>query len=1304
MKRLKLLFFLILFYLPFIVVSQIVVDATVDAETLIQDYLVGPGVTVSNVTTNGAPTERYGYFDGTATNMGINEGITLATKHIGIAHCGATGNGSGAGSEPDLSAVLGGFFPPQLYDVTVVEFDFATTGDFIEFTFVFASREYDSFVGSTYNDVFGFFLSGPGINGNFSNNAENISVLPNGDPVTINTVNAGQNAGFYVANGDNTGTNGPPFLCFGGYTTPITVSYDVQCGETYHLKIAIANVADGIRDSQVFFQRGSFSAEIIDATITDPGIFCHDDAAVQLQGLTPGGTWSGNGVSPTGMFDPLAAGVGTHTITHHVGTAPCDDTDEIDIVVTMCTDCIITNLDVVITPCTPSYDSYTVSGTVQFVDEPLTGTLIIEDTYSGESQVFNAPFTSPTTFSFEVPSSGEATTIHAYFSDDITCSLTIDYDAPFPDYAGTITATLNGQSTTEFLLCDGDEIVITSNGDYILPDGTNPGLNYGIYTCPPTLENDPDSDPCFSGYVFASHPDMTSTNEGGSSGGVLAFLIANGVAVTDNQIWIAPITMTDHVNSTLNPACSHVGEAVAVTYLEPIDFEINVSNLSCHDDLDGSIEIVNPSGGGGNYTYSVDGGATFSSNILFENLSVGVYDVVVQDENGCQFIQQAEITAPEPLVIFPNNTNETCYGACNAAISAAAGGGVPNYTWNWPGGMGSPNDFQVSNVCAGTYEVQVTDQNGCTVSHTFVIDSPDGFEIVTTTSSANCGLPDGSAEVVSVDGGVGNISYQWDSNAGDQTTASAENLVPGTYAVTISDQSGCDSTVMVTVGNIPGVSGNIVATQSTLCYGSCEGQATVSGNGANQPYTYLWNNGETNATATQLCAGENSVIISDVLGCTDEVYVQINEPSEVILLTSPDTTICIGGTAVISASAQGGTPGYTYTWTGVTGSGATHQVNPSQNSTYTVFATDANGCQSSLAYINVLLNPPLDILAIGPMTNVCSGDEVVMSAFGFGGLPPYTFSWTNNTNPTWSASGATVNYTITEPTVFTVVLDDACESAPVTAEIEINLHPDPVPVFITTEFGGCTPFQTSFVNTTPSEMLGGYCAWDFGDGNTGVDCQLFSHTYTEPGCYDVTLTVTSPEGCTGSTTYNQYICAHPFPDADFVFTPDDATIQNPNVSFFNQTTGGDTYQWDFAGLGTSEEVNPSFMFPRDDEGNYLVCLTATNQFSCSDSICKNVFIAGEFLLYIPNSFTPNGDNINDTFGPVLTSVDVREYEFLIFNRWGQLIFESYHPDNMWDGRVGGTMAKEGVYVWKIKLRDTVDGRLHDFIGHVTLLK
>lgn len=273
MRYLSLIIFALLFNCTQISFAQLTVENTMTVEEYVQNVLLGEGVSVSNIMYNGLPANqvqaRVGYFNGEASNFYFDEGLLMATKNIQIATCGATVDGSGSGSDPDLSQIVSF----GLNDVTVIEFDFIPQGDTLNFGYVFASREYSGFVCSDFNDVFGFFLSGPGINGPFSNNAENIAVLPDGTPVAINTVNNGTsgfydcvpfgcpcNNGLFTNNGNGNGTGIHSDICFGGYTVPLVAEAIVQCGLTYHIKLAIANAVDTGFDSGVFLEGGSFSS------------------------------------------------------------------------------------------------------------------------------------------------------------------------------------------------------------------------------------------------------------------------------------------------------------------------------------------------------------------------------------------------------------------------------------------------------------------------------------------------------------------------------------------------------------------------------------------------------------------------------------------------------------------------------------------------------------------------------------------------------------------------------------------------------------------------------------------------------------------------------------------------------------------------------------------------------------------------------------------------------------------------------------------------------------------------------------
>ncbi len=263
--------------------AQLSVDQGLTPEQLVQDVLLGSGVQVSNITFNGAPgntlTEQAASFDGTNCNVGIAQGIMLATGSVlnamGPNNSGSSslGGGNFGQTDPDLLLLSGN---ASINDAAVLEFDFIPIGDSIQFQFVFGSDEYLEFVNSI-NDAFGFFLSGPNINGPYSNNSINIALIPNTtDPVTINTVNDVVNSAYYVNNGD--GFTAPynadeQYLQFDGMTVVLTAKAAVACGEVHHIKIAVGDASDTVWDSAVFLEGGSFtSSPFVPDLAPGPGI------------------------------------------------------------------------------------------------------------------------------------------------------------------------------------------------------------------------------------------------------------------------------------------------------------------------------------------------------------------------------------------------------------------------------------------------------------------------------------------------------------------------------------------------------------------------------------------------------------------------------------------------------------------------------------------------------------------------------------------------------------------------------------------------------------------------------------------------------------------------------------------------------------------------------------------------------------------------------------------------------------------------------------------------------------------------
>jgi len=255
--------------------SQLVIDNTQTVEYYVQEVLLGAGVAVSNITFNGQPAStvnmQIGEFDSQNANVGIPSGIVLASGDVNFvvgpnnSSAMTLGNlNTFGGTDPDLQALIPGF---TINNWAILEFDFVPNGDTLSFNFVFGSEEYLEWVGTSFNDVFGFFLSGPGISGPYSNNAENIASIPGTDvAVSINNLNSTSYSEFYVNNGD--GFSAPQstddtYIQLDGFTLPLQALALVQCGESYHIKICIADAGDGILDSAVFLEEGSFTSNSV---------------------------------------------------------------------------------------------------------------------------------------------------------------------------------------------------------------------------------------------------------------------------------------------------------------------------------------------------------------------------------------------------------------------------------------------------------------------------------------------------------------------------------------------------------------------------------------------------------------------------------------------------------------------------------------------------------------------------------------------------------------------------------------------------------------------------------------------------------------------------------------------------------------------------------------------------------------------------------------------------------------------------------------------------------------------------------
>lgn len=574
------------------------------------------------------------------------------------------------------------------------------------------------------------------------------------------------------------------------------------------------------------------------------------------------------------------------------------------------------------------------------------------------------------------------------------------------------------------------------------------------------------------------------------------------------------------------------------------------------------------------------------------------------------------------------------------------------------------------------------------------------YAIQVSTTPQLCSSNNGTA-TANPSGGVPPYSYLWNTSP-TQNTVTATGLIPGVYTVTVTDAVGCNSTGSGNVGFDPGANPPVASISSftnATCAGMNDGSASVSATGGTLPYAYIWSDGQTNPTATGLGTGTIICTVTDNNGCYDTASVLITGGIPIVIRATPDdTVICKGGAATLSASVTGGTNPFTYTWLKngfFDGTNIPYPVSPAVTTVYSVFATDNAGCRSDTDDVTVTVLPPIDVNIL-PVSIVCAGDSVNLKANASGGRgSSFSYIWSNSTD-----TGSAIYVKPVANTTYTVTVSDGCTATPGIASIDVIVgEPPPTMKIFADPPEGCVPLKVQF-HIEP--FIQGYIyKWDFGDGNlSNTTFDTVYNTYMTEGCKNVALTIITTV-CRDSLIDSCMIDPFPTPNADFTFSPVYPTTLSPVVTFYDKSIGADTWQWDLGDYAISN--NQVVQHEYADSGSYVVRLVAANEYFCTDTAQQTVIVNFESTFYLPNSFSPNEDELNDVFGPFTEGVTNDGFIMYIFDRWGSIIYQTDNINNPWDGKIKGNYAEDGVYMYFIKFK-TLKGEEKKLRGSVTLLK
>lgn len=613
--------------------------------------------------------------------------------------------------------------------------------------------------------------------------------------------------------------------------------------------------------------------------------------------------------------------------------------------------------------------------------------------------------------------------------------------------------------------------------------------------------------------------------------------------------------------------------------------------------------------------------------------------------------------------------------------------GPPPFWYTWYDASGNviqqtdsvfTNDT-LTGLAIGTYTVEVKDSIGCIVSKDVTVTQVTPMQIVTygyTQTSCAGAYCDAQANSV-VYNGTSPYSYLWSSGDSNQL---ATQLCAGNQFLQVIDGRGCIDTAYFTINSPAPIQADALG-DSLICI-SNGAPLTAVGSGGTPPYTYTWQGGaSTNQvyTPTPGISTVYQVVISDANNCPPDsatAIIQVRPP-----LTSQTLfvdTICPYDTASLKVIPQGGDSIYSYAWSDGSNT-QTITASPNNSQYYYVTITDACGTQPShedSVWVQVGGYPALEARTIGDDT-ICLGEAYNLLVSGRGGDQQYTYEWDNGLG-----LGQLKSVVPTQTTAYFVTVTDNCNTPAGVGKITVHVGNFSDFSVLVDSTQKCDP--GTFYFSADSILPGATYEWNFGNGySSAYPLDTFDVTLTDDGCNDVSLRVTTELGCETTKHFPCIVEVLPTPNADFTFDPLYPNVEEPTVNFAGNTFGGEQWVWTINGDTVNHDQFFYYHFP--DSGQYFVNMHVTNEFGCSDSLEKPLFVYYTPTVFIPTAFTPNGDNLNDSFGIIGEGISDEEFRMQIFNRWGNLVFETTDITEEWNGQWNnsGEDAENGTYVYVI---------------------
>lgn len=665
-----------------------------------------------------------------------------------------------------------------------------------------------------------------------------------------------------------------------------------------------------------------------------------------------------------------------------------------------------------------------------------------------------------------------------------------------------------------------------------------------------------------------------------------------------------------------------------------------------------------------------------------------IYTVSLDDQCGYKdAFDTVVVDVRQGLSATVSNDTTICLGRSARLSAQLSGGFSPTYNYSWTPGNLVGASIVVAPTSTTTYRLRAVD--GCTpdsIIRNIKVTVRPALDLQISKDTLICNGRTVNLKTTSAGGLAAGYTINWNQSLG---TGPSKTVSPSTitiYRAILTD--GCTvkpDTAFVTV-DVRAPLQLRLNKDTTICKGKAvQLTASISG-GLSSSRVINWNQGlGTGLThnVTPSAFTQYHAVLSDA--CTvrnDTQRINITVRPDLDVKTNADTTLCFGNSITLNSFSTGGTGSYAYTWqntaapTPTLGSSSSLNLSPTASMNVRVIISDGCTVKPDTAAVQINLLPDLS-LSIGPDTSICAGTQASLRGRTKGGKGNYTYRWTELPGGTTVGNDSNLLISPSATTTYNLNVEDGCSANKPSKNVIVTVVNMPVATLFTNDYSLCDPAEFLVKNNSSNAVR-----FRLNNKNySGADTLFKLNT----GFYNLDLRTFNSLGCSDTSTI--YLQVFPSPKAGFSINPNPPR-ENDLVNFTDLSSGADFWNWYLPhGNFTGSAVLP---WLAKDTGVHYLRQVVSNNFGCFDSADMTVKVGPGFFLHIPTAFTPDENGVNDVWLPKVHGI--RNYRLQIFNRWGQMVFNTTDPQKGWDGlnAIQGQYAFviSGISSYEVKILET----------------